>query len=158
MAATTSDSAPTSPPILISPEYTKSEIRIHWIFFSMAAAILLASFAMSSSGETKVYLPGFNTPMPQMCTSRRLFNLDCPGCGLTRSFISISHGEFARAWEFNRASYVVYLFTAIQLPWHAFQIWRLRTNRYPIVWTWIYFIPLGVVFALVVNWIWKLCS
>ena len=90
---------------------------------------------MSSRGETGVFLPGFNIPMPPTCASRQLFNIECPGCGMTRAFISISHGQFARAWHFNPASFLVYLFVAAQIPWHAIQIWRLRANQRPLYWT-----------------------
>ncbi len=119
----------------------------------MAAAVLLMSFLMRSEGAKSVFLPGFQNAMPETCSSKRVFGIDCPGCGLTRSFISISHGNLARAWELNRASIVVYLFVAIQIPWHALQIWRLRRSGRPIDLPGIYFVPILVVVILMLNWI-----
>ncbi|MFK7769095.1 MAG: DUF2752 domain-containing protein [Mariniblastus sp.] len=143
---------------MIPANFIRSEIRLHVFFVVLAAGILLASMLMSSQGETGVYLPGLSTPMPPTCASRRLFDLECPGCGMTRAFISISHGQFARAWKFNPASFIVYAFAAAQIPWHLMQIWRLRTNRLPVAWTWTYFIPIFIVIVMLSAWIWKLTT
>lgn len=140
----------------MSPEFARSEISLHKIFFAMAAVVLLMSVLMRSEGDSAVYLPGFSSPMPDSCTSRRLLGIDCPGCGMTRAFISISHGQVARAWQLNPASIVVYLFVAVQIPWHAIQIWRLRNHRRPIQWNWVYLTPIAVVVALMISWVWKL--
>lgn len=128
----------------------------HLLFLSMAAVIILLSVLMRSQGDREVFLPGFSSALPDTCTSRRLLGVDCPGCGMTRAFISISHGQFVRAWNFNPASYAVYLFVAIQIPWHAIQIWRLWSNRKPIEWEHIYLVPISVVVIMTVVWILKL--
>ena len=75
---------------------------------------------------------------------------------MTRAFISISEGEFARAWRLNHASFVVYFFVAVQLPWHAIQIWKLRRNRRPMDWNFVYLTPVAVVVVLSLNWVWTL--
>ncbi len=129
---------------------------LHFIFLTLAAVILLLSILMRSEGPESVFLPGVRSPMPETCSSRRLLGIDCPGCGLTRSFISISRGDFARAWQLNRASFVVYLFVMIQIPWHALQLWKLRRDGRAIDWTWIYGTPIFVVIVLMINWLWKL--
>ena len=137
-------------------KYQRSEIRLHLLFFAMAAIVLLMSVLMTSQGNREVILPGFSSAMPDTCMSRRLLGIDCPGCGMTRAFISISHGQLSRAWQFNPASFVVYLFVAVQIPWHAIQIWRLKNNRRPFQWGYIYMLPIMVVVVITTNWIWKL--
>jgi hypothetical protein len=145
---------PSRPPVL--PAFVRSEIRIHFLFFMMAAIILLMSILMRTDGEKAVFLPGFSSPLPDTCTSRRVLGIDCPGCGLTRAFISISQGEFTRAWYLNHASFVVYFFIAVQIPWHAIQIWRLRRNQRPMDWGYVYMTPVAVVVVLSFNWVWTL--
>ena len=140
----------------LPPSFVRSEIRLHALFLAMAAIILLMSVLMRSEGETAVFMPGAEGPLPDVCTSRRILGIDCPGCGMTRAFIAITHGQFARAWEFNHASFVIYLFVAVQIPWHAIQIWRLKTNRRPLDWSGIYLLPIGVVVLLLLNWLWTL--
>ena len=142
------------PPVL--PNFVRSEIRLHALFFSMAALILLMSIFMGTDGDKAVFLPGFSSPLPDSCTSRRMLGIDCPGCGMTRAFISISHGNFARAWQLNHASFIVYFFVAVQIPWHAIQIWKLRRNQRPMDWRWVYLTPVAVVVVLSFNWAWTL--
>lgn len=47
---------------------------------------------------------------PGFCLFHRLTGLDCPGCGMTRAFHAISHGEFTQALSFNLLSIAVYAF------------------------------------------------
>lgn len=50
-----------------------------------------------------------------LCLFHYLSHFDCPGCGLTRSFISLSHGHFLQAIRFNALGPVVYLIFALSL-------------------------------------------
>jgi hypothetical protein len=53
---------------------------------------------------------------PGLCLFHRLTGLECPGCGMTRAFHAISHGQFAHAVDFNIFSPLVYaLFLGILL-------------------------------------------
>ena len=91
--------------------------------------------------------------------TKYIAGVPCPGCGLTRSFISISSGQFARAWSFNPASFLMYAFMAGQIPWRLFQIWRVRVKR---VWSfhsnWLYSIPIALVIALIGQWIFRIAT
>jgi len=54
----------------------------------------------------------------QICFFRYLTGLPCPGCGLTRSFSCILHGEFARGYGYHPFGYVLlplFLFVASTL-------------------------------------------
>jgi hypothetical protein len=128
----------------------------HLIFLSFASLIILLSVLMSTDGKQAVFLPGFSSPLPDTCSSRRMLGVDCPGCGLTRAFICISHGQLSKAWKFNHASFIIYLFVAIQLPWHAIQIWRIQKVKAALYWPFIYWIPMAVAIILLTNWIWTL--
>ncbi len=69
----------------------------------------------------------------ELCFFRRMFDLPCPGCGLTRSVSSISQGHFDKALLYNPfgyAAYVAFILTAVGgllptsvrakiLRWHA---------------------------------------
>lgn len=39
----------------------------------------------------------FNVP----CLFKLLFKIQCPGCGITRAYISLMHLDFAKAFELN---------------------------------------------------------
>ncbi len=134
---------------------TKSEVQLRVIMMAMAAVVMLMSFAMNVVGATAVYLPGMEIPLPESCGSRLAFGVDCPACGMTRAFISISHGRFYDAWRFNPASFLTYLFIFIQLPWHGYQLYRMRRNQRRIDAIWIYYLPMAVLAAMLCQWLVK---
>jgi hypothetical protein len=49
------------------------------------------------------------------CYFRKITALDCPGCGLTRGFIALCHGDFAEAFSVNALTYIVAPFFAYRL-------------------------------------------
>jgi|SRR5579864_5469679 len=46
---------------------------------------------------------------PSLCIWKALTHQECLGCGLTRGFCFLVHGEFQRALSFNRLSPVAFL-------------------------------------------------
>jgi hypothetical protein len=136
----------------------RGDVILHVLFLSMASVVLLMSCLMRSDGRSQVFLPGFQSAIPSMCSTRVLTGIDCPGCGLTRAFISISHGKFHQAWKFNPASFAVYSFVAMQIPWHAIQLGRIFRRRRPLESSLVYLAPIGLVVVLMVNWLIKLPS
>lgn len=97
-----------------------------------SSIIVLLAVLMSTEGDRKVMVPVLNKPLPPLCTAQRFFNVDCPGCGLTRCFISLAHGDVARAWRFNPAGLWFFALVAVQIPYRTWQLWRLRTGREPL--------------------------
>ena len=67
--------------------------------------ILLAGFFISIENISSFHL----------CLFKSFFKFDCPGCGLTRAFLSLPKGEIWRAIQFNAASPALYLLFAIML-------------------------------------------
>jgi hypothetical protein len=128
---------------------------MHGMFFLMALFVVVMSILMRSEGDTAVYLPGTSLPLPDTCMAKRMLGIPCPGCGMTRAFISIGHGQLARAWDFNPASYVLYLFVAVQIPWHAMQYWLCRRRGYGVTLPFIHFIPIAMAAVLLMQWLWR---
>lgn len=121
-------------------------------------AIIWMSFSMTVIGQSQVFLPGVPLPLPETCTMRMLFGFSCPGCGLTRAFISISHGRLADAWRFNPASFLMYLTFAAAIPWQLLQITRLLCSRNSIESNWLYAIPIGLGLLLVIQWLLRMTT
>ena len=135
-----------------SPVATGEKV-LHWMMFFLGLGVFFMSLAMKTEGPSQVFLPGMQTPMPELCSSRMLFGVDCPGCGMTRAFISISHGQLRRAWQFNPASFVVYLLIVGQIPWQAFQLWRIRQGRLTIQSNWVYLVPTVAIVMILAQWL-----
>ena len=41
------------------------------------------------------------------CVFKWLFGIECPGCGITRAYISLLHLDFKQAFAYNHAFWVV---------------------------------------------------
>jgi hypothetical protein len=56
-------------------------------------------------------------PLPPTCMSRSLFGVECPGCGLTRSFIHLAHGDWQRSLAVHRVGWLLALAVILQFPY-----------------------------------------
>ena len=100
-----------------------SDIYGRKLTFQVAIVVFLA-LVLSVPGtarEEQVIVPVIGRALPPLCTSKILFNRECPGCGLTRCFISMAHGDLARAWRFNPAGVYFFAVVVAQLPFRAWQ-------------------------------------
>jgi len=43
-----------------------------------------------------------------VCLFNNIFHVDCPGCGITRAVLSVLHGDFAKAFYYNRLVVLVF--------------------------------------------------
>ncbi len=82
--------------------------------------VLLPFLFTYNPGTNDVKVSKFS--LPAMCACRTYFNTDCPGCGLTRSFISLAHGKLDAALRLHRLAPVLYLFFLLQA---GFRLWSL---------------------------------
>jgi hypothetical protein len=129
---------------------------LHGLFFSLAAFVILASLILRSDGLSGVYFPGRQWAMPKTCSSKLIFGIDCPSCGLTRAFIAISQGRFQDAWQLNRISFLMYAFVLGQIPWQGMQLIRLWRGRSPVYWPAVYWLPIGLMVLMGLNWLLKI--
>ena len=138
--------------------FYRSNFWLHVTFLAVSLGIITCSLLMSVEGPTTVRVPGWPWAMPESCMSRRAWGIDCPGCGLTRSFISMSHLQFANAFSFNAAGPLVYLFVLWQIPWHVYQLFRLLRLRRPIETLWLYVPLFGMSAVILMQWLWRLST
>ena len=68
--------------------------------------------AAGAAGLAVVFAASFFLPFNGLgistCAFRNTFSIPCPGCGLTRSFVAISHGEFAAAMRWHPLGILIY--------------------------------------------------
>jgi len=66
------------------------------------------------------------------CMNKSLFGIDCPGCGIQRSFFLLIDGEFTKAFFMFPAIYTTILFFAF-IALHLFD--KTRNYQKAIIWT-----------------------
>ncbi len=101
------------------PKRTPKVNRNAWLLIPWAlgpAAIMVLAATMSVGEKRTVYLPIADIPVPETCGMRRAMDVDCPGCGLTRTFIHLAHGDLQRAWQLHPVGIALFVFVALQIP------------------------------------------
>jgi len=112
--------------------------------------LALAAGATAAIVISFIYTP-LGLPETRSCWFRSVSGLPCPGCGLTRAFCAISHGEFAEAWKHNPFGFGFYLFALVLIAWPLVhyrrpdlidRIWRSKAVSWvPVTWValmWVY--------------------
>lgn len=84
-------------------------------------AVVLCAAVLSAT-PTEVSFFGFEVPV--LCGFRRLTGFGCPGCGLTRSFVLLAHGQLLDAFRVNPIGPPTFLLVASQVPWRAWRLYR----------------------------------
>lgn len=135
------------------PPSRRGAIERHAIIMACAAAIVVASAALRVQGEHEVRVPLLGVALPELCYWRMMFAVPCPGCGLTRCFISLAHGEVARAWHFQPVGCLLFAGVLLQFPYRGWQIWRLRRGASDRAPRWIVVAAWLVVPALFLQWL-----
>lgn len=77
-----------------SPARSNVTDRLLFIVSSLILAAAGAMAALTAAGHSPL-------PAGSFCWSRILLDRDCPGCGLSRSFIAMALGDLSRAFQLN---------------------------------------------------------
>lgn len=116
--------------VLLEPVHDRPRDPVgDWTLLIMSTIIVILSFTMTVRDGTQVLIPGTNQPLPGLCAFRNWFNWDCPGCGMTRAFISMAHGKFSLAWAYNPTSLLFFPMVVIQIPFRSWLIWLSKKGR-----------------------------
>jgi hypothetical protein len=125
----------------------------HIILLALSASVLLLAVVLSIRDHSQVILPVLQLPLPELCTMRRMLGIDCPGCGLTRCFIALAHGDVTAAWSYNPAGLWLFLVMAFQVPFRIYQLWRLSRGQRELLLPWTLQITLAILaIALLTQW------
>src|SRR4051812_13457917 len=92
---------------------------------AFAAAQLGAAAWLVPVGDS-VSLPD-GAPLGGLCLFRAMFHVDCPFCGMTRSFVALAHGHLRTALQFHPAGPL--LFAAMIVLVAAVAIVSIRRSR-----------------------------
>ncbi len=127
----------------------------HWWMLRISAFVILMACLLQTRPDHRVQFRfGPSFPLPETCGSKVFFNVECPGCGLTRSFISLSRGDIWTAWKLNRVSWLLALALLAQFPYRLWSIRQLERSDSARP-TWPNWVGGFLVTVLVGNWVLK---
>ncbi len=135
----------------------KNRRERHWTMLLLSIFILGAAFALSlrgAKGEEAVAWQGVQLPI--LCASRAWFGLECPGCGLTRSFVALAAGDLSQSLRYHRVGWLVWLAVVLQLPYRVYSLWELQTSIVQRRWT--TWFGNFLIATLLSNWVWNVFS
>jgi len=103
--------------------------QYHRAMLVMALCVIALAFALRVRSDQLVefrFWPGH--PLPETCSAKRTLGIDCAGCGLTRSFVYLAHGDIAASLAIHPLGWTLALFTLFQLP---YRLWSMRDPDVP---------------------------
>lgn len=132
-----------------------SSRRHHWTMLVLCGVVVVAAFLLEVRAEHRVAIAAVpRCLLPETCMSRQLFGSNCPGCGLTRSFIHLAHGNWQASMAVHRLGWMMAAATLLQFP---YRISCLRHGRISPLGTrlpkWFGYTLIG---SLVANWFFEM--
>jgi hypothetical protein len=124
----------------------------HWTLLLASLGVLLASVALNIR-DHQVTLPVVNQPLPSIFTFKGTLGIDCPGCGLTRCFVSMGQLDWRSALQFHPVGVFLFSLIAFQVPYRILQLLRLRWGlpEWQLLWPGVITLILFLV-AVIVQW------
>ncbi|WP_040889380.1 DUF2752 domain-containing protein [Zavarzinella formosa] len=100
--------------------------RRHWEVLVLSLVALVAAPLLEVQPLGRVSARGLpEIVLPPTCASQAMFGVDCPGCGLTRSFVHLAHGSWRESLQCHRLGWLLMALAAVQVPY------RLCALRWP---------------------------
>lgn len=119
------------------------------LLIAAIAVFVFAALFQIQNGD-RVSLAGWT--IPETCTSKAYLNLPCPGCGLTRSFVALAHGDWIASYSFHRLGWATALFVFLQIPYRTARLIHPNQSR-PKASRYLQTFALVLVIAILVNWV-----
>jgi hypothetical protein len=90
------------------------------VFLTLWLTILAGATLLTPGGEA-VYVWGYE--VPPLCAFRVLTGHGCPGCGLTRSFVFMGHGQVLDAFAIHKLGPLFFAALIVQVPLTLRRLW-----------------------------------
>ena len=120
-----------------------------WIACAIIVLSLVLTVRRSDEHAAFCFLPDW--PIPSTCPSQVIFHVECPGCGLTRSFIFLAHGRWQEAFARHRVGWLMALAVVLQIPYRLAALFG--RNREPLGKRIPELFGMALIAALIGNWV-----
>lgn len=138
--------------VLFPPEKLPGDALTHGIYLAIFSVLVIAPFFLSCSQESdaRVSIGGYT--LPPTCPSK-LAGFECPGCGMTHSFVLLAHGELRESLRWHRVGMLLYVFFVIQVFFRACTLLRPKLRADARAAAFQYYVSSTVIVLLLGNWI-----
>lgn len=101
-------------------------LRAHRNVLVVCVGIVLASMVLHVTPDGQALALGSSRAgrLPGLCMTRLIAHVDCPGCGISRSFSATAHGDLRLAFELHRLGPPLLLLVLLQIPLRAYALVR----------------------------------
>lgn len=98
-------------------------VRNEGLLLALATGVVaLSAFLVPTDGSLAV----FGWTVPPLCVWKNLTGMDCLGCGLTRSFVWMGHGDLRAAFGLHAMGPPLFVAVALQVPLRLWRVWQAR--------------------------------
>src|SRR3954464_9055308 len=95
---------------LATESTSPAAVRRHWEMLVLSIVVVVLSFLFMIRTDGRVAFRGFTgRALPDTCLSHALFGIDCPACGLTRSFVKLSRADWSGSLAYHRLGWMMAL-------------------------------------------------
>lgn len=107
-----------------------SSIRQPLLFLVLACSILVAAFCLQVTPEDRVSIREHSElKLPPLCVTNLLLGFKCPGCGLTRSFVHLAHGDVAASLRSHRLGWLVFALILASIPYRIRELCQREKSK-----------------------------
>ncbi len=121
----------------------------------LSTAVVVLSLLLDVPSDQRVELRWLRgIPLPGTCMSRAWLGWKCPGCGLTRSFVCLAHGDWAGSLRMHRLGWLLAAAVLAQFPYRLVAL--LYKKDYPLGRSFPNLFGLALIVLLIGNWLLEL--
>ena len=134
-----------------------ARIALQMLFLGICVIVLcLAAFLEVASQDTGQVMLGQWT-LPELCQSKRVFQVNCPGCGLTRSFIYMAHGDVPAAFRIHAVGAMMFVGVIVAIPFFILNTIWLACGRASLIGErGVSWLVLGSTLVMMTHWLFRL--
>jgi len=95
---------------------------ILYLCISILIGAILLSLAQDKGDSTSSRMVIWGSKIPYFCYFKAMTGMDCPGCGLVRSFTAMGGLNLKQSYDLNRLGPILFILALLQIPWRGFFI------------------------------------
>ena len=132
--------------------YQLDDANTHKTYLVLALVFLILPAFLSFVPQDDRSVTLFSKDLPSFCLTHSLFGVQCPGCGLTRSFVLLTHGRLREALGFHRVGPILYLYFLYQVFYRIYALRRLPGPLPKKLMLFQHYLALVIIGLLILNW------